>query len=350
MVDAVKEGKNTGGGALKGPQNERRGFWRRVSGVVRERSFQIALALWISISVAAVELSGGWTGAKTYAEGSSGSLVLIILVIGVAAIITRRRPMPDLGARAPKREKALREIVGLWIYGAAVLAAGQIIGRHFFGEGIALHLNGSLVGDALGKFRVQSPTEVCTWAAYNGILLALIPYAAFRVRGYSNYALNLKSDNRWNDLFVIVVVLGFSAGLDLLRPNIFQLDTHQAVVGGTLSFFLHMAGTDLPIMIFIYAILLPRYAKLARPFTAYLLGAASYPTMHIFESWTRYDSPAHGALSVMLVYLIFFPPGLMKSFLTMRTGNAWVHLWAFHAISPHVTVDTRLIVRDFRIR
>ena len=52
----------------------------------------------------------------------------------------------------------------------------------------------------------------------------------------------------------------------------------------------------------------------------------------------------------MTVFLFFFPPGLMKSFLTMRTGNAWVHVWAFHAISPHVTVDTPLIVRDFNIR
>lgn len=103
-------------------------------------------------------------------------------------------------------------------------------------------------------------------------------------------------------------------------------------------------------MIFIYAILVPRYAKLVSPVTAYLLGAASYPAMHIFESWTRYDSIPHALLSVIMVFLTFFPPGLVKSFLTMRTGNAWVHVWAFHAISPHVTVDTRLIVNDLHIR
>jgi hypothetical protein len=103
-------------------------------------------------------------------------------------------------------------------------------------------------------------------------------------------------------------------------------------------------------MIFIYSILLPRYAKLTAPVTAFLLGAASYPAMHVFESWTRYDSPVHAAVSVIMVFLFFFPPGVMKSFLTMRTGNAWVHVWAFHAISPHVTVDTRLIVRDFNIQ
>ena len=103
-------------------------------------------------------------------------------------------------------------------------------------------------------------------------------------------------------------------------------------------------------MIFIYAILLPRYCKLTAPVTAFLPGAASYPTMHVFESWTRYDTLADAVLSVIVVFLTFFPPGVMKSFLTIRTGNAWVHMWGFHAISPHVTVDTRLIVTDFHIK
>jgi hypothetical protein len=83
--------------------------------------------------------------------------------------------------------------------------------------------------------------------------------------------------------------------------------------------------------------------------TAYLLGAASYPTSHIFESWTQYGSLTQSVSSLMLVYLTFFPARLMKSFLTARTGHAWVHLWAYHAISPHVTIDTRLIVKDFNI-
>ena len=209
-----------------------------------------------------------------------------------------------------------------------------------------MHLNGSLVGAA----RIQSPAEVYTWAAYNGVLLALVPYVIFRMRGYPNRSLNLRSTNLSNDVLVIVVVLAISIGLDLLGPNILQLTPHQQLVGGMLSFVLHLFGTGLPVMIFIYAILVPRYARLTSPVTAFLLGALSYPTLHIFESWTRYDSLPHAALSIILVYLTFFPPGLMKSFLTFRTGNAWVHLWAFHAISPHVTVDTRLIVQDFHIR
>ena len=66
----------------------------------------------------------------------------------------------------------------MWIYGVLVLVAGRIVGQHYFGEGIALHLNGCLVGTT----RVQSPAAVYTWAAYNGVFLALIPYLVFRRR------------------------------------------------------------------------------------------------------------------------------------------------------------------------
>jgi hypothetical protein len=170
------------------------------------------------------------------------------------------------------------------------------------------------------------------------------------MRGYSNQQLSLKSANLKSDLLVIAVVLAFSAGMDMTGSNIFQLTRHQQLVGGLMSFWLHLFGTDLPIMIVLYSILMPRYFKLFSPMTAYLLGAISYPTIHIFESGTRYDSIRAAAMSLTFVYLLLIPAGLMKSFLTWRTGNAWVHVWAYHAISPHVTVDTRLIVNDFGIK
>src|SRR6202522_3599412 len=267
-------------------------------------------------------------------------------MFGLVALLTRKRPVLDLAQRAPESSIARRETLALWSYVAVVMITGRLIGQHFVGEGIALHLNGSL----FGATRVQSPIEVYTWAAYNGILLALIPYLAFRIRGYSNQQLSLKSANLKSDVLVIVVVLAFSAGMDMRGPNIFQLTRHQQLVGGLMSFSLHLFGTDLPIMIVIYSVLMPRYFKLFSPMTAYLLGAVSYPTIHIFESGTRYDSIGAAAMSLTFVYLLLIPAGLMKSFLTWRTGNAWVHVWAYHAISPHVTVDTRLIVSDFGIK
>ncbi|HEV2269313.1 MAG TPA: hypothetical protein VGR92_07640 [Steroidobacteraceae bacterium] len=320
--------------------------------VFRQRSLHVALLLWILLCVAAhmlgpsmprLEGAPNMRGASTL---SSIYLVLVILAMGLASLLARHRAFPNLAERAPDRATALREVAGLWAYVAVVLVAGQFLGRHFFGAGIALHLNGSL----MGATRVQSPPEVFTWAAYNGILLALVPYVVFRLRGYSNAALSLKSSNLRNDVLIIVVILALGCALDFTGNSILRLTPHQQLVGGALSFVLHLFGTDLPIMIFIYAILLPRYARLASPMTAYLLGAVSYPTSHVFEAWTQYGSAAQDAASLMLVFLTFFPAGLMKSFLTVRTGNAWVHLWAYHAISPHVTIDTRLIVHDFKIR
>jgi hypothetical protein len=324
--------------------------------LVRQRSLWIALLIWCLLSVAGMLLCRNGvpldrpelaaTPPITDVLNNSIGLFSIILLIGVVAFLTRRRPLPSLIERAPERGVAWRETLATWLYGAVVLFAGRIIGQHYFGEGLALHLNGCL----FGATHVQSPAAVYTWAAYNGFFLALLPYLVFRWRGYSRQALNLRSANWKNDTLIIAVVMLIGCAYELAGPNIFQLTPHQQLVGGALSFVLHLCGTDLPIMIFIYAILLPRYARLFSPPVAFLAGAVSYPLMHVFESWTRYDSASDAAVSVIFVLLTFFPAGVMKSFLTFRTGNAWVHMWGFHAITPHVMVDTRLVVHDLNIR
>ena len=272
--------------------------------------------------------------------------LVVWFLLSAAAILLCRNGVPldrpELAATPPITD-VLNNSVGLF---SIILLAGRFIGQHYFGEGIALHLNGCL----FGATHLQSPGALYAWAAYNGIFLALLPYLIFRWRGYSHQALNLRSANWKNDALIIAVVMLIGCAYELAGPNIFQLTPHQQLVGGALSLLLHLCGTDLPIMIFIYAILLPRYARLFSPSVAFLVGAVSYPLMHVFESWTRYDSLDHAAISVLFVLLTFFPAGLMKSFLTFRTGNAWVHMWGFHAITPHVMVDTRLIVHDFNIR
>jgi len=37
-------------------------------------------------------------------------------------------------------------------------------------------------------------------------------------------------------------------------------------------------------------------------------------------------------------------PGMIKTVITLRTGNAWVH-----AIAPHLVVDTPLIAKIFGV-
>jgi hypothetical protein len=328
--------------------------------LLRQRSLWIALLGWVVLCLAFIALCHGPRGtvplnlpsdqlkhpAIDQVTGSSVAVVFLVLECGLVFLLTRGRSWPNLSERAPERSMALRETIAVWVYAAIVLLAGRWIGFYAFGAGIAMHLNGSLVGAT----RVQPPHEVYLWSAYNFILLAVVPYIVFRRRGYANEQLNLKSAHWKNDLLVIVVVLAIGCLLDLRGPNILQLTPHQRVLGGLLSFVVHLFLTDLPVMILIYGVLLPRYARLVSPATAFLLGAVSYPAVHIFETFTRYDSFSHSLISATFVFIFFFPPGVMKSFLTMRTGNAWVHMWGFHAITPHVTVDTRLLVDDFHIR
>jgi hypothetical protein len=53
---------------------------------------------------------------------------------------------------------------------------------------------------------------------------------------------------------------------------------------------------------------------------------------------------------VIFLFLQYFGPGLIKSVLTLRTGNAWVHLWAYHAVAPHVTLDTVTLLDSLDLR
>ena len=324
--------------------------------LLRERSLLIAIALWIACCYVVFPLSGG---ALPFNRPSMADfpltkqvivanvvLAALLILIVVIYFLTRRRAIPDQGARAPNVPMAVRETLALWIYGAVGMALGRIIGLKMFGEGIGMHLNGSL----FGATRVQTPAEVWTWAIFNFLWFAVAPYIVFRARGYSREALNLKSTNLRNDTLVIAVVLAIMLALDLAGGGLLKLDAHQILAGGAISFAVHLLGTGLPVMVFIYAIMMPRYVRVTgSAATAVLLGAASYAAVHVFEYWTVYDSVPHAVLSVIFVFLTFVPPGLVKSYLTLRTGNAWVHLWAFHAISPHVTADTPNIVNIFGI-
>ena len=122
------------------------------------------------------------------------------------------------------------------------------------------------------------------------------------------------------------------------------------LLGAPLSFAVFFIGTVLPTMVLIYAILLPRYLKLTgSPISAVLLGGLTYAAMHIVEGWSAFDSPRDTVLSLIFVLLQYFGPGMIKSVLTLRTGNAWVHALSYHAVAPHVIVDTPLVERIFAI-
>jgi hypothetical protein len=102
-------------------------------------------------------------------------------------------------------------------------------------------------------------------------------------------------------------------------------------------------------MIFIYAILLPRVLKVTGSTAAtVVLGGLAYTVFHLWDAWTRFGSPGNTLVSAAFLLLTYFAPGMMKSMLTLRTGNAWVHVWAYHALAPHTLADTPHVVHVFR--
>jgi hypothetical protein len=261
--------------------------------------------------------------------------------------LTRKRVIPDMAARSPARRVALRETVLVLGYAALGQVGGWIVGPALGYRAFSFHIAGSVFGCSVPPQRA----EVWTWAFYNFVVFAVAPYLYFR-RRYTDSELNLCSTNRRNDALLIFLVLAIESAFELvaLDKNILRLNPRQALLGAPLTFFVFFIGTVLPTMVLIYAILLPRYLKLTgSAISTVLLGGVTYAAMHIVEGWSAFDSPRDTALSLIFVLLQYFGPGMIKSVLTLRTGNAWVHALSYHAIAPHVIVDTPLMVKVFRI-
>jgi len=326
------------------------------SRVFSNRIVQIGLAAWVGFSAAIPFLAHGTVpfNQPMLAGVPYRARVLfeifgpvVALIFNAVAYGLTRRRVVDVAAHAPEPTVELRETVGLLLYGAVVLIAGQFVGRFIGSHGTGLHLPGSMFGlsDSV------TPSEAFAWALYNFTFYAALPYLFFRRRGYSREQLCLKSSNPLNDALVIVVILALGLIFDLPGSAIWRLTAHQLALGGALTFALSLFGTGLPIMIFLTSILVPRYQKLTGSTAATcVLSGFTYAAMHLTEYWTRYDSPAHAALSVIFIVLLFGGPGMVKAYLTLRTGNAWVHLWGYHMIWPHLTGDTPVFVKIFAIR
>jgi hypothetical protein len=226
-------------------------------------------------------------------------------------------------------------------------AGGWLLGPALGFRSFSFHIAGTVFGCSVPP----TPIEVGVWALYNFLVFAVVPYVYFR-RRYTNTELNLRSMNHRNDALVVFVILILESAVEvaMFDNNILRLTLHQVILGAPLTFLVFFVGTVLPTMILIYAILLPRYLKLTgSTISTVLLGGLTYAAMHIVEGWSIFDSPRHVALSLMFVLFQYFGPGMIKSVLTLRTGNAWVHALGYHAVAPHVLVDAPLMVKVFRI-
>jgi hypothetical protein len=325
--------------------------------LLSERSVQITLIAWLVANALILAIAQGelpfdrpaLEGSSFLFQVVSANLlpVEVILVMGVVYALTRKRMVPDMAARAPERATALRETLLLVAYGILGQFGGFILGQALGWHAFSFHI----VGTLHGTHEMIEPAEAFVWASYNLVVYAIAPYLFFR-RRYSAEALNLKSSNRRNDALVIVVVLLIESLIQLgVSSAILDLSPRQLLLGAPLTFVLYFLGTVLPTMVFIYCILVPRYLKLTgSAATTVILGGLTYTLVHFFDGWTLFNSPGNAVLTVVFLLLQYFGPGMIKTFLTLRTGNAWVHVWAYHAFVPHVIFDTPLIAKIFHIR
>jgi hypothetical protein len=330
--------------------------WRLLS----ERSVQVTAGLWMIAVLAVLVVGDGRLpfGRPVFEDLSfaaqllfpTAALLEVLLLMGVVYWLTCLRTIPDLAARAPDRPTARREVWLVIVYAVLGQAGGFMIARVFGWHPFGYHIAGTLYGAP--PHDLAAPTETCAWAIYNFLVYAAAPYLYFR-RRYSAEALNLKSSNRCNDLLVIVVVLALEGLFQIagLSSAILHLAPRQLTLGIPLTFVLYFLGTVLPTMVLIYAILVPRLLKLTGSVaTTVILGGVAYTLMHALDAWLIFASPTESLLSIVFLFFQYFAPGMMKTVLTLRTGNAWVHVWAYHAIAPHTLMDTPLMVKVFGIK
>jgi hypothetical protein len=328
--------------------------------LLSQRSVQITVTLWIiAYLVVLVVAHGSLPFVRPVLENvpfvgqliaPTAELIEVLVLMGVVYWLTRRRAIPDMAARAPDRATALREIWLLIGYSVLGQIGGFLIARAFGWHPFSFHIAGTLYGAPEGG--LPAPAEAFVWAMYNFVVYVVVPYLFFR-RRYSAEALNLKSSNRRNDLLVIVVVLVLETSFQLLALSsaILRLTPSQLALGIPLTFVLYFLGTVLPAMILIYVILVPRLLKLTGSIaTTVILGGIAYTLVHGLDAWLLFASPTQAVLSVIFLFFQYLPPGMFKTFLTLRTGNAWVHVWAYHALAPHTLIDTPLMVKIFGIQ
>jgi hypothetical protein len=321
------------------------------------RVIAVAVLAWLALNAAILMLAHGYlpfdrpnlAGAPFWFQVAMPTIAMVeqLALMGLVAFMTRGRPPGEIAVRAPAAAAARREVGFVLVGAMAAQAGGWVLGPALGFRPFSFHLAGTLVGCST----LPSPKEAMIWAGYNFVAFAVAPFLWFH-RRYSLRELCLTFDRRGRDLRVTIAVLLVESAVQLaVMPAIVHLPLRVILVAAPLTFLLFLVGTVLPTMVIVYSILLPRYYKLTGSVSiTVILGGLTYAAMHLVEGWSSFASPADGLLSVLFVFLSYTGPGMFKSFVTLRTSNAWVHAIGYHAFAPHTLLDTPLIAKVFGVR
>jgi hypothetical protein len=241
--------------------------------------------------------------------------------LAVLFLLARRRAPID-HRNAPDFRNPGKETAGLLAWMAAVLAVGSVFDIRTHIAFIGLNPGAETVWEQ------QTPATTLTWAIFNFVTLAVLPYLFFRYRlGYRPASMLLRFDRPkvWVPYFILV-------GL----PPIFIVATPEfyptSVAGHALTLVLFTVGAFLPIMITTQSLLAPRLAVLTRSWvTGSVLAALAYGALNVTEAFLAYGSLAQFALSLAW-FMQVACWGLIKAITTLRTGNAWLHIATTHTI------------------
>ena len=309
---------------------------------------------WLALNGAILALARGFlpfdrpnlAGQPFWLQIAMPSIAMIeqFSLMGLVALLSCGRPVTEIGERAPPRGTAGREVALVLVYALLAQVGGWFVGPALGYRPFSFHLAGTLVGCSI----LASPGEAMVWAGYNFLMFAVIPYLWFR-RRYSNRELCLMFDRGGRDWIVLIAVLVVESAVQLsVMPGIFSLPLPVLLRAAPLAFGLFGVGTVLPTMVTIYAILVPRYYKLTGSVAiSTILGGLTYASVHLVEGWSSFRTPSDTGLSLLFVILSYTGPGMFKTFVTLRTSNAWVHALGYHAVAPHTLADTPLIARVF---
>ncbi len=290
-----------------------------------------------------------WSPIERITIGALG-LVEVTLLGALVWLLTRSRTeeLKLAAAELPPKRIARRELVGILIYAVTAQVAGAALGSLAGWGPISFHLIGSLHSSE----NVPPLTLALGWAGYNFLSYVIVPLAWFG-RRYSRAELWLTSRRPGKDFLIVAVILALESIviLSIFGASFFVLNPIQLGLGSILSFGFSFVGTVLPTLVIVAALIVPRILVVTGSRVAAIIGGGvAYAALHILDGWTDYSSISTSGLSLALVFLQYFGPGAFKALLTLRTANAWVHAWAYHAVAPHVWADAPMFVRIFGIR